>query len=352
MKSGFLGAYVISWSQTEVDGQTVAPVMSVMTGAVWSWRGDALRVDGPANVLQLDQAMGAEELRQRASKVVTRLVGAAVHPDGDKAELTDARQDALMTMGFAVTDGREVFQITMIPVAGAARPLLMFLNEMPPKDTDLWVVDTHFDAVDRLDEAAEAGGMICFTPGTMIETPIGPRPVEDLQPGDLVQTRDSGAQEIRWAGHRRMTGARLFAMPRLRPVRILEGALGTDRPNPELLVSPDHQLLVTGKAAQALFNEPEVLVKARHLVNGADVIVEPTRRAVTYHHLLLPRHEILIANGVACDSFHPETADLTGLPEDELQGLLAAFPAEQTSYGAPARRELTQSETAIMGHVA
>ena len=77
----------------------------------------------------------------------------------------------------------------------------------------------------------ESGGVICFTPGTRIRTPDGLVLVEDLREGDRVQTKDDGAQEIMWKGSRRMTGACMFAMPHLRPVRIKAGALGVERPD-------------------------------------------------------------------------------------------------------------------------
>ena len=68
MKTGFKGTFVISWSQTEIDGLDAAPVHSLKVGAAWAWRGDAIRVDGPNDVLRLDQADGAENLRKRAAR--------------------------------------------------------------------------------------------------------------------------------------------------------------------------------------------------------------------------------------------------------------------------------------------
>ena len=55
MKTGFLGTFVISWSQTEIDGLEAAPVHSLKVGAAWAWRGDAIRVDGPNDILRLDE---------------------------------------------------------------------------------------------------------------------------------------------------------------------------------------------------------------------------------------------------------------------------------------------------------
>jgi hypothetical protein len=102
-------------------------------------------------------------------------------------------------------------------------------------------------------------------------------------------TRDNGPQEVLWMGSRRITGARMFVMPELRPIRFRPGALGIDRPDQELLVSPEHRMLVKGAAAQALFNTPEVLVPARDLVNDRTVFTDLKVREVTYVHLLLAR---------------------------------------------------------------
>lgn len=352
MKTGFPGAFVISWPQTEVDGLSGAPTSALVTGAVWSWRGEMLRVDGPADVLQLDQANGAEDLRRRAARMVTRLVGKALdRPDGPDLDL---RQVPLINSGFVVTDCEDLYTVTLIFTGPQNAPLLMFVGDIPPANTDLYIVETQFDLADRRGEDGEAG-VICFTPGTQIETPDGPRLIEDLREGDKVQTRDSGAQDILWIGRKRMSGARLFVMPRLRPIRISKGALGVDRPGDQLIVSPDHQLLLEGPAAYDLFNEREVLVAAKHLVNDDTITIDNGRRHVTYIHMLLPRHEILMANGVPSESFHPTHADLDTLSPEDLTRLLGLYPnlkVAPDSYGDQTRRRLTAGEAAFLTHVA
>ncbi|HKK86272.1 MAG TPA: hemolysin-type calcium-binding protein, partial [Roseovarius sp.] len=74
MKTGFRGAFVISWSQTEVDGLEAAPVQALNVGTAWSWRGDAVRVDGPNEVLRLEQTDDETNCRKRAARLVRRLV--------------------------------------------------------------------------------------------------------------------------------------------------------------------------------------------------------------------------------------------------------------------------------------
>lgn len=353
MKTGFSGTFVISWSQTIIDGQKAAPLQALETGVVWSWSGDAVRVDGPNGLLRLDRGEEEANIRKRAAHMVRKLVGAAVSHQGGIQTLDDIDVDLpLMEGGFVVTDGAESYTATVIEVDGSA-PLLMFLDELPPKGKELWVVHQSMAALQRPKSTAEGNGVICFTPGTRIATPQGLRAIEELREGDQVQTRDNGAQQIQWIGSRRMTGARLFAMPKLRPIRIRPGALGIERPDQELLVSPEHRMLVRGMAARALFNEAEVLVAARDLVNGSSIVVDSALREVTYVHLLLPCHEVIWANGVETESFHPAHASLEALSEGDRKRLFEREPDlafNPHGYGPEARRNLTASEAAILMH--
>ena len=353
MKTGFRGTFVISWAQTDLDGLEAAPLDSLTAGAVWAWHGEAVRVEGPTGLLRLDHANGEEALRKRAARKVRRLVGAAMQnrTDIDAIEV----DDPLMDQSFVVTNGAQSFTVTVIEMENGKSPLLMFLDQMPPRNTDLWVVHHSLTGMDRGHDQLSDGGVICFTPGTRISTPTGPRLVEELREGDKVQTRDSGPQEIQWIGSRRMTGARLFVMPKLRPIRIRTGALGIDRPDAELLVSPAHRMLVRGAAAQALFNTNEVLVAARDLVNGTTVSTDLTVREVTYIHLLLPSHQILWANGVETESYHPANASMEALTEIDRMRLLAHMPGLATDphgYSEFARRNLSKTEAALLRHEA
>ncbi|SHM29510.1 Hint domain-containing protein [Roseovarius litoreus] len=354
MNTCFRGAFVISWSQTEVDGLNAAPLHTLSVGAAWSWSGDVVRVDGPSEILRLEGANGEIDCRKRAARLVRRLVGAVKTNTRNLNEVTV--DDPLIDCGFVVSDGAQSYTVTVIEIGGGTPPLLMFVDRIPPAHTEMWVVHHTMERMDHLSGTGpETGGVICFTPGTRIETPEGPRLVEELREGDMVQTKDDGAQPIEWVGCRRMSGARLFAMPHLRPIRISAGALGIDRPQRELLVSPGHRMLVKGRVAQALFNTSEVLVAARDLVNNRTVVVDVMAREVTYIHLLLPRHQVLWANGVETESFHPAGTALSTLSERDRKRLLEREPDLQDrpeSYGRFARRCLSTSEAAILMHEA
>lgn len=353
MKTGFQGTFVISWSQTELDGMGAVPLQSLDVGTAWSWSGDAVRVDGPAQLLRLDEADGDANIRKRAARMVRKLVGAAMAEtaDIDSVEIDHPLQDS----SFVVTDGAQSYTITVIDVAAGKPPLLMFLDELPPKDRDLWVVHHTIDVRAHSMVSASAGGVICFTPGTLIGTPFGPRRVEELREGDKLSTRDNGEQDIQWIGRRRMSGARLFAMPELRPVRIRAGAFDVERPDQEFLVSPNHRMLVRGAVARDLFNTDEVLVSAKDLINGTTITLDTQVKQVTYIHLMLPSHQIVTANGVETESFHPASTALSTIPDEDrarLAGINDQLEADPHSYGGYARRILSGSEAAILAHQA
>ncbi|WP_366812571.1 Hint domain-containing protein, partial [Gemmobacter sp.] len=320
--------------------------------------GVPVRVDGPQNVLVLEQAEGAAELRRRVARMVRRLIGAslgrpqAADQDGG-AEAAPEDVTAEPEQGFIVTDGHQSHAVTVIEVPDTGARLVMFVGELPPEGRDMWVVRVAIDRTHRGAGARHAGGVICFTPDTRIATPEGPKLIQHLRPGDRVLTRDDGPQPILWTGHRRMTGARLYAMPHLRPIRFRAGAFGTDRPDGDLLVSPQHRMLIRGPQARALFNSDEVLVAAEDLLNDRSVVVDHGAREVTYIHLLLERHSILFANGMESESFHPSNTALDTIEDNQRAGLLALLPgieANPESYGDYARRNLSASEAAILRH--
>ena len=164
----------------------------------------------------------------------------------------------------------------------------------------------------------------CLTPGTLIRTPGGERRIETLRAGDRVMTRDAGAQPIIWAGQVIVGPARLRACPAFRPIRIAAGALGPGLPRRDLLVSPQHRMLVGGWRAELMFGCAEVLVAARHLVDGATVQVAHDVAAVTYIHLALADHQVIWAEGAETESFHTAAAD--ALAPGQKAELFALFP--------------------------
>lgn len=353
MGTAYNGTFVISWSQTTIDTLQAAPVDFLKVGAAWGWEGEAVRVDGPNDLLRLDDAEGDAERRKRAARMVRRLVGAAVEDSADPNAITI--DHPIADKSFVVTDGQTTYTVTLIDSGTRKPPLLMFLNAMPPRHRDLWIVHTSLTTAVTQSDAETQGAVICFTPTTRILTADGIKPIEELREGDYVQTKDNGCQPIQWMGQRRMSGARLFAMPKLRPIRIRAGVFGLDEPDEDLLVSPEHRMLIKGRVAMDLFNTPEVLVAARDLIDHDSVSVDLNVREITYVHMLLPQHEILFANGVESESFHPANAALSTLDGEDRARLTSMLPSVEvnpTSYGRYARRNLSSSEAAILLHEA
>lgn len=136
---------------------------------------------------------------------------------------------------------------------------------------------------------------VCFARGTRIATPDGERRVESLRVGDQVLAVEDGetrGKRVRWMGQRRVN---LAAYPRpelAAPIRFRASALGDGLPARDLMVSPDHALLIDGR-----------LVRAKLLINGMTIVQERDLSAVTYYHVELENHAILMAEGVPAESY-------------------------------------------------
>ncbi|MCA0870547.1 Hint domain-containing protein [Seohaeicola saemankumensis] len=139
-------------------------------------------------------------------------------------------------------------------------------------------------------------GFACFCMGTLIDTEDGPRPVEDLRPGDRIVTADRGLQPLV-----HLAQSTVPAIGALAPVVVLEGAMGNTR---DLWVSQQHRMLIQGWRAQLFCGEDEVFVPAIKLVNGRDIRVMPGGR-VTYYHLLFVEHEVVFSEGIPTESYFP-----------------------------------------------
>lgn len=191
----------------------------------------------------------------------------------------------------------------------------------------------------------------CFTPGTRIATPKGEVAVEDLKVGDRVITRDNGMQEIRWVGAREMTGAEFEAAAHLKPVLIRQGALGNDLPERDMMVSPNHRVLIANDKTALFFEEREVLVAAKHLtgMEGVDVV---DVSGTTYIHILFDHHEVVLSDGTWTESFQPGDMSLAGIGEEQRDEILELFPELATKQGidgyTSARRSLKKHEAKLL----
>ncbi|MEO0939724.1 MAG: cadherin-like domain-containing protein [Pseudomonadota bacterium] len=191
----------------------------------------------------------------------------------------------------------------------------------------------------------------CFTPGTLIATPTGERRVEDLEVGDRVITRDNGIQEVRWTGHRALDAAKLKAAAHLNPVLIRRGALGGGLPERDMMVSPQHRVLIASEKAALFFEEREVLVAAKHLV-GMDGIDVVEASDVTYIHVMFDQHEVILSDGAWTESFQPGDQSMGSMDAETRAEIFELFPELATAEGieayTAARRTLKKHEAVLL----
>ncbi|MBB2959831.1 Hint domain-containing protein [Methylobacterium sp. R2-1] len=139
---------------------------------------------------------------------------------------------------------------------------------------------------------------LCFTTGTKISTARGEMVVEDLRVGDLAVTAAGALRPIVWIGHREITAKSGSLAFNQQPVRVRAGASGRGLPSRDLFLSPGHPVLVGADAD----NAGGVLVPVMCLINGTTVTREPVA-SVTYWHVELDSHDILLAEGLPAESY-------------------------------------------------
>lgn len=186
----------------------------------------------------------------------------------------------------------------------------------------------------------------CFAAGTLIETAEGPRRIEDLAIGDMVMTRDHGLQPVRWIGGTRIDAHQLDLRPQLRPIHISAGALGRGAPTADLVVSPQHRVLVRSRIARRMFGCDEILVAAKHLTRlpGIEVIGDAT--GMEYWHMLFDRHEIVLSENAWTESLYTGAEALKSVSPAARREILTLFPelARPGFSPAPARRLISGRE--------
>jgi hypothetical protein len=131
----------------------------------------------------------------------------------------------------------------------------------------------------------------CFRTGTGILTADGEVPVETLRVGDRVSCATGGAAAVRWIGHRRIDCRAALRPENAYPVRVCAGAFGAALPKRDLWLSPDHAVFMHG-----------VLIPIRYLINGCSVVQDPVAD-VTYYHVEVSAHDVILAEGLACESY-------------------------------------------------
>ncbi len=237
-----------------------------------------------------------------------------IYIDGGTGETTERDYD---TLDFEdVRKGNEVFSI----VPGS-------MNKTLDEDGDSW--SGSFQITDGSNTwnvtFVEIENIPCFARGTQIETEAGLVAVEDLKACDMVRTKDHGFKTLEWIGSSLVSGAVLARKDNLRPICIAADALAPGYPAQDLIVSPQHRILVNSKLVMRMFGELEVLVPAKQLLmlDGVDYV---DADEVEYFHLMFDQHEIVFANGMEAESLYTGPEALKSVSADARAEMAFLFP--------------------------
>lgn len=156
-----------------------------------------------------------------------------------------------------------------------------------------------------------------------------------------VVTRDNGLQRVYWVGRRDVGYREMQADRLLRPVFIAKGSLGNDQPKQNMVVSPEHRMLIR-PGLSFLPTDEELLVAVRHLINHR-TIKTVGMLGVSYIHFMCSKHQVILANGAWTETFHPDDETMRGLGSAQKQELIDLFPSIETIGAArafPAARKI------------
>lgn len=266
----------------------------------------------------------------------------------DRVEVTTSN-----TMRVNGADGIDTLDLSSVTPPSGPAPVVTVTSETPYPGVPGVTTKTGFVVFpdgSRMDfENFEE--IICFTPGTLIDTDKGLVKVEDLAPGDKVLTRDNGYQPLSWIGRRDLSAEEMRRCSAAAPIRIAAGALGHNVPNRDIAVSPRHRMLVQGARAELMFGEAEVLIAAQDLL-GLPGVSQDAPKATSYFHVMCDSHQIIRAEGSWTESFQPSDVVLNALDSETRTELLGLFPELANAQGQAkfmsARPVLNTAEARIL----
>lgn len=234
-------------------------------------------------------------------------------------------------IGIDSMDENDSFVVTGFDLYVVAGDIWTFSYTGTDGNPHMFVIDTKSAHDDTF-----VSVVVCFARGSRILTPQGERPVETLAAGSMVVCGDGLQRPVRWAGSRQLGAAELAQRPELNPVRLRKDALGTDAPARDLLLSPQHRVLLRDWRAEMLFGEPAVFVPAVSLVNDETIRQERAPEGVEYFHLLLDGHQTVFADGLECETLMPAemaTGALDGAARAEICAIFPDLAADLSRFG-------------------
>lgn len=154
----------------------------------------------------------------------------------------------------------------------------------------------------------------CFYQGTTLMTAEGDQPVDWIRPGDRVMTKDHGFQPVLWVGRTTFSARKLETTPELRPIRIAAQSIDAETPAQDLLLPPEHRVLLKSYQVELLFGTDEVFAPIKAIANGGAIAQFLPQYEISYYHILFQNHEIVLAEGLWVESFFPGKLALASLP--------------------------------------
>jgi hypothetical protein len=297
-----------AWEHTEIEGAGDPAPGALRVGAHWRWAGPLWRLDVPPGPLRLEGAIGRAELHRvafrRAARMMRRSGSFRVLADMGEAVRRGTQEGALRDT-FVVSDGRRFWPVSHVEGGAHSRRLVLFQGAVPPQGEDLWVISVEW-ATDR----ARPAGAVGFMPGTPVETPEGPVPIERLRTGDRVLT-DAGPAPVRAVSLRKRTAA--LALP--------AGLFGEDVPARDVVIGPGTYLGLEGRALTDLWALDEALVRAADLASQPGVRELPETSLVS---LVFGGAPLVMAGGLPYLAGAPQASGLRCLTSAEAQIALAS----------------------------
>ncbi|MCX7559459.1 Hint domain-containing protein [Sulfitobacter sp. F26204] len=327
-------------TQSTVNGAAHNYALSPPTSGTW-------RYSGPDTYFVVDENTGASVFNGDPTNEVVSTNERIGGRWQQTTEIGGIDRQIIYDYTFTVSDGTTTWRVTAIDVdlnndndlddAGEDGYFLIFPDGMPPADTNLSIGGI-VDNEDFIPHADLGGSVVCFAHGTLITTTERSVPVEDLAIGDLVETRDGGHRPIAWIGK-----TTVRAEGDLAPIVITKGTLGNSR---DLVVSPQHAILLDDWRAELFFGQEEVLVRAVDLLRH-DGVYRKTGGVVTYYHILFDAHHLVCSEGIWSESLFPGEMTLQTVNEAARAEIFELFP-DLSTYGPKAAPCLRSYEASCL----
>lgn len=250
-------------------------------------------------------AISIEDLTQRVDRATgwmwCKLPTELIHPNVAAAvALMDVASDHVVTAFYALDLRMPVFTATDGPAIGLVCGCFPKTGGLPiPFDSAMTIVTMQSSLL----------------AGTFIDTPQGPRAIEDLKEGDKISTLDNGPQPLLQVHSQTFAGLPYRTDRRLWPVRVEAGALGFGLPRRDLWIGQQQEMMYRHIRVRHVMDTDGVLVQARSLASAFDAVrIDSEKDAITAYHLVFETPQVIFAEGAATCSYDPDPAPVA--PQD------------------------------------